>query len=247
MTAAATSPQHASLRDGVWAQFFAFVRRPTLPDRATGMCAEAWPVLGKLLALDVLVMFVLAGTLAAVTRLGFVPPHSLLEQIKPSALVLAALALGAPVAEELLFRSWQSGRAGHIGALLIALGALALAGVTLGAGHSVPRAAGAAAVLLVGLGSALWWLRRGRAKPAMGWFQRHYAPFYFAATGLFALAHMTNFTGAMAWTLVPLTLPQFSIGLMLGYVRVRFGLWSSMLLHATHNGLFMLLLVAGVG
>ena len=35
--------------------------------------------------------------------------------------------------------------------------------------------------------------------------------------------------------LLPLVLPQFILGMLLGYVRVRIGLWSAILLHAAHN------------
>ena len=49
----------------------------------------------------------------------------------------------------------------------------------------------------------------------------------------------------MSWAVLPFTLPQFVVGLMLGHLRVRYGLWASVLLHAMHNGLFVLLLLAG--
>ena len=49
------------------------------------------------------------------------------------------------------------------------------------------------------------------------------------------------------WAALPFTLPQFVVGLMLGHVRVRYGLWASVLLHAAHNSLFVLLLLAGTG
>lgn len=245
MTAAATSLQRASIRGGAWAQFLAFLRRPALPDRASGIRAEAWGVLGKLLALDVLVMILLIAAMALATRLGFTAPRSLLEHIKPGPVVLGFIAIGAPIAEELLFRSWQSGRPGHVGAWLIAVAAVGLAVVTLAQGGSTPRAFGALAILVIGLVLAGWWLWSRRGRPAMRWFQRHYAWFYYGAAGLFAAAHLTNFAGGTSLAMLPLTLPQFSIGLMLGYVRVRFGLWASVLLHAAHNSLFVALLLAG--
>jgi hypothetical protein len=245
MTADATSPLRINDTRGAWAQFFAFVRRPALPDRATGLRAEAFPVVAKLLALDVLLMMVLVAAFALVTQFGVKPPRSLLEHLQPSPLLLGFIAVGAPLGEELLFRSWQSGRPGHIGALLLTLATLGLAGLMIADGRSAPRVLAALGVLAVGLGLAVWWLWSRRQRPAMRWFQRHFAWFYFGATAVFAAAHITNFAGGVSAAMLPLTLPQFAVGLMLGYLRVRFGLWASVLLHAAHNSLFILLVLAG--
>ena len=38
-------------------------------------------------------------------------------------------------------------------------------------------------------------------------------------------------------------LPQFVIGAILGYTRVTYGLWASILLHALHNGAFISLVL----
>ena len=243
MNASVTSPRRAAFREGVWAQFLAFVRRPALPDRAVGIRAQAWGVLAKLLVLDILVMCALMALFSAAFRLGIPAPHSLLEHLKLSPALLGFIAIGAPFAEELIFRSWQSGRSGHIGALLLTLATLGIAFVTLSDGRSAPRVFAALGVLVVGLGLAAWWLWKQRGRPAMPWFQRQFAWFYYGATFVFAAIHITNFAG-VSLALLPLTLPQFSIGLMLGYVRVRFGLWADVLLHVAHNGLFLMLVAA---
>ena len=44
-------------------------------------------------------------------------------------------------------------------------------------------------------------------------------------------------------SLLPLVLPQFVIGAILGYTRVTYGLWASILLHALHNGAFISLVL----
>ena len=36
--------------------------------------------------------------------------------------------------------------------------------------------------------------------------------------------------------LLPLVSPQLVVGSILGYVRVHYGLWASMMLHGLHNG-----------
>jgi len=90
----------------------------------------------------------------------------------------------------------------------------------------------------------VWWLRR---HPPMPFFSRHFAWFYIAASLLFALAHLTNYTQGTALILLPLVIPQLIIGLILGYARVTYGLWSDMLLHILHNGLLISLVVMQKG
>jgi membrane protease YdiL (CAAX protease family) len=244
MTAAATSPHRAPAERGAWAQFFAFVRRPVLPDRATGVRAQAFPVIGKLYLLDVLVMVTLMGAAALAQRMGLAMPDNLVSHVPQTPLVLGLIAVGAPLAEETLFRSWLSGRPGHIGALLALLLTAGLTWWMVGDGKDVTRDLTALGVLIGGLGFAGWWLWSRRKRPAWAWFQRHFAWLYYGVTAIFAAAHMTNFVQGMSWAVLPFTLPQFVVGLMLGHLRVRYGLWASVLLHALHNSLFVMLLLA---
>lgn len=60
--------------------------------------------------------------------------------------------------------------------------------------------------------------------------------FYFTVL-TFGFAHITNYTNlGQIWYIVPiLVTPQISIGFFLGYVRVRYGLVWSIILHAIHN------------
>jgi membrane protease YdiL (CAAX protease family) len=46
---------------------------------------------------------------------------------------------------------------------------------------------------------------------------------------------LANFDEGSLAILLPLVLPQFILGMMLGYLRVRFALWAAILLHAAHN------------
>ena len=47
---------------------------------------------------------------------------------------------------------------------------------------------------------------------------------------------------------LPLVLPQLVTGTMLGYLRVHYGLWASIMLHALNNGAFIsLVLLASSG
>jgi len=239
MAGVVTSPQSP----GVWRRFGAFVRRPQLPEQATGVRLAAFPVLGKLLALDLLLMALLIGVAAGASALGLEMPAHMLDDLELGPLLLGFILLGAPLGEELLFRGWLSGKPGHVGALVI-IGLSALAASIL-AGLGLPLVAvglaGAALVL------AAWQLWRKRGRPPMAFFARNFRWFYFGSALAFASIHLTNFTEGNALVLLPLTLPQFLLGLILGYARVHFGLWSSILLHAAHNSLFVGLLLAGAG
>ena len=64
---------------------------------------------------------------------------------------------------------------------------------------------------------------------------------------VFALAHLTNYSQVAVLILLPLVVPQLLFGLILGYARVTYGLWSDMLLHMMHNGLLIGLVVLQKG
>ncbi|WP_299103775.1 CPBP family intramembrane glutamic endopeptidase [uncultured Tenacibaculum sp.] len=65
--------------------------------------------------------------------------------------------------------------------------------------------------------------------------------FYFFAV-IFGLVHITNFTMTTNVLLLApiLVLPQIVLGCYLGFIRVKFGLGWSMLLHACYNAFFIL-------
>jgi cyanate permease len=47
--------------------------------------------------------------------------------------------------------------------------------------------------------------------------------------------------------LIVLVVPQLIAGLIFGYARVTYGLWSDMMLHMMHNGLLVGLIVLSKG
>lgn len=227
-----------------WQGFFGFVRRPTLPDRAAGVGAAGFGAIARLFPLDLLLMVVLIGAIGALTLFGFELPEHALEQLEIGLPLIAFIIVGAPIGEEILFRGWLSGRPGHVLSLvaLVAAGALAL----VAAGALSPPMGGLVALALIALGVALavgllWGFRR---RPAWSWFQRHFAWFYFASALAFAAIHLFNFGQVASATALPLTLPQFVLALILGYVRVIHGLWASVLFHAMHNAVFIGMVLA---
>jgi len=72
--------------------------------------------------------------------------------------------------------------------------------------------------------------------------------FYLLAI-LFGAIHISNYDSRV-WILMPLlVLPQCVLGLLLGFVRIQYGLGWAMLIHAFHNGCLMapLLIVLALG
>jgi membrane protease YdiL (CAAX protease family) len=223
------------------------VRRPALPDRASGPRLPAFRGLFQLLALDLLLMIVLIGGLAGLTALGLEMPGHLLRDLELGLPLIAFIVIGAPLGEELVFRGWLSGRPGHVGASLAILAAALLGGAAMLLLPGMRGVFALVALTVLGLmvAAVLLWRKRGR--PPMSWFARHARWFYLLSAVAFASIHLTNFSEGNAALLLPLTLPQFLLGLILGYVRVMFGLWASVLMHAMHNTLFISLVLAGVG
>ncbi|KEO89791.1 hypothetical protein EH31_11605 [Erythrobacter longus] len=213
---------------GEWRRFGAFLKRPSLD---VGVQNEGAPtVLARIFALDMAAMFVLIGLASALIAAGVYIPETALAGMEFTPGIIFAVVVGAPVMEEIVFRGWLSGKPGPIAALMLiaagASGALFL--------HTSAPAVGA----LIGLAAiiaALAALFILRARPAMDWFARGFPVFFWLATISFALVHLANFDEGSLAILLPLVLPQFILGAMLGYVRVRFALWAAIALHAAHN------------
>jgi membrane protease YdiL (CAAX protease family) len=242
MTGQVTIPGLARWTPVEWGQFAAFLRRPVLPRQVTGIRLAALGATLRLFALDLLAMALLIGIAALAMALGLHLPENAIDKLDLGPWWLLAIVVVLPIGEELTFRAWLSGRPGHVTAIVVLLAAAALAVL------STPQAYPILALgsLAIGIGLALgllFWLRH---RPPFPFFSRHFGWFYFIGALLFAAAHLGNYEGA-ALVLLPLVVPQLLVGLILGYARVTYGLWSDILLHMLHNGLLIGLVVLGKG
>lgn len=211
-----------------WKRLAAFLRRPTLSDdRITD---GALTVLGRIFALDILAMFALIIAASIAVAAGIYIPETALAGIEFTLPVIALVVIGAPLSEELLFRGWLSGKPGALLALL----SLGIGTAVFAAFHATIPYLGLGAMALGALG-ALAALILLRNHGAIGWFRMLFPLFFWLTAISFALVHLWNFDEGSLWVLLPLVLPQFILGMLLGYVRVRIGLWSAILLHAAHN------------
>lgn len=224
---------------GEWRAWKGFLAQPVLSDRPDLNFGRGVKAVAPLFALDLAIMALLIGSLGVVVSLGFEMPDHMLGEMKLTPGLIALIVLGAPLGEEILFRGWLSGRPGHVGAIL-----------ALAAGAGFAAAGGGGAVSAIGaIGGVLLapiFLFVFRGKSAMDWFQRHFRWFFWASVLAFAAIHLSNFAEA-GLSLLPLVLPQFVLATFLGYLRVRHGLWSSVLMHVLHNSVFAGLMLAGAG
>ncbi|MBU0695311.1 MAG: CPBP family intramembrane metalloprotease [Bacteroidetes bacterium] len=79
-------------------------------------------------------------------------------------------------------------------------------------------------------------------------FIKRFFPFHFYLTAIcFGLVHLSNFSNPFEYgfPVILLVMPQLFAGLILGYVRMRFGLSKSMMMHAAYNLIPALALIAG--
>ena len=226
VTDAARAP--AATMRGEWRRLGAFLRRPTLD--AGAQSGRPFVVLGRIYALDMLAMLVLVTLAGAAIAAGIYIPQTALAGQEFTPTLILMVVVGAPILEELGFRSWLSGNPGHLGALLL-LG-IGAAGFALTHGSSAIVGAAILAAALIGAVAALVILRK---RPPMRWFAALFPGFFWLSTLAFALVHLANFEEGSLGILLPLVLPQLILGGLLGYVRVRIGLWAAILLHAVHN------------
>ena len=211
-----------------WRRLAAFLKRPNLDVGAQNQ--GALKVLARIYALDIAAMALLIGLASALLAAGVYIPETALAGMEFTWEIILLVIIGAPVMEELAFRGWLSGKPGPI----LALALLGFGGIGFAFVQSSSPVGGAVLILagLVGAALALFFLRK---RPSMGWFAKGFPIFFWLSTIAFALVHLANFDEGSLAVLLPLVLPQFILGMMLGYVRVRFALWAAILLHAAHN------------
>ena len=72
-------------------------------------------------------------------------------------------------------------------------------------------------------------------------YRTHFKSMFYFSTILFAAVHLSNYKNiSHIWMLAPLlVIPQFVIGLNLGYVRMHYGLKWSILQHMIYNGIII--------
>lgn len=74
-------------------------------------------------------------------------------------------------------------------------------------------------------------------------WKKHLGVFFYLSVLVFGLMHLYNFSGQIGLLHVLLVLPQLSAGLVLGYIRMSYGIGASIFAHCVYNAIPVLLTV----
>ena len=246
------------------ASFLTYLSRPEYaagcPDKSAS--SKFWDVFRLWSLLFVVAILLAALILAAAGIAGYnIRQHTVLDLVfdKPLFVVVFFAFIWAPVVEELTFRMWlkfSPRKLGFSAALILVM--LAVMGLRLfSAQLGIPEEAlnysepgtfllYISSVLLIGSALSLVFKRAINKKAAKAFYSRHFRHIFLFSAALFALVHLLNYRElGQIWFFFPLLVaPQFFGGLVLGFVRMRYGLKWSVANHFIHNGITMLPVLA---
>jgi len=221
-----------------------FTVRPAYAAQPIGWGRELVVALAAVAAIHLVVTAAVLLPVSQWARGAGILPTPVPLDMSPGALVFSFVVI-APVTEELLFRGWLSGRVATLRFALYGAAALALllGSLAFPQGERAPMALAAVAAVFAGL--VHWGLTFRRDARVPEWFVRHFAPIVWGSSLVFGLIHLGNYAGFANPAGLLVVLPQTVGGLLLAYVRTRIGLVAAILYHATYNGLFAAMELAG--
>ena len=224
-------PRRPRLRDDL----IAYLRRPRATVASDSLPSFTW---AKLLALQFLSLILAAPLMAIGFGLVSEENYTADEGIPGIWLFVLAVA-AAPLLEETAFRLALTR---FNGAFLI-IGGVVLAIVS---GGLIPELLPVMLVIslaLVILGVAGLWSRQN-AERIGAWWERHFATLFYGSAVVFALYHLANYDFGGVSTLDVIAAPllvtaQFLGGILMGYCRVRLGIFPAMGQHAAYNAVLV--------
>lgn len=233
-----TSASDPSPSTSLLGDYFAFLKHPT-DDSRPGTPKEVFLQIWRLYTVHVLLIIPMAIGIQLISKWMISIEENklgdLLESI-PTYKFLFLAVLFAPLAEEILFRLPL--RFSRVNLLIpIALILLPLSShIIQRLDHRLPPSFLVWSIIGAFL-YALWALSLGRINQRTGeqFFARHLTKLVYGSSIVFALLHIMNYP-QQAWLAAPiLVLPQATLGLLLAYVRIKFGFWWSVFTHGLHN------------
>lgn len=241
-----SSSRAASNVPAVWREFFDFLRNPRLSTKQIAFGRTAVAEVGILLLLDWIVVFLFLAAALAVETAGVELPQEIEDDWTVFETILYVVILGPPI-EELIFRA---GLSGTKRAIILSVSPWLLVATLIGAYLIVGPIDPPIAVML-----SLAWLAATAAVMA---FQRNSGsvsdryrrlfPYAFWITsGMFGLMHVFNYEDPMRPAVLLMVIPQFTGGMMLGFVRVKYGMWANIAQHVSHNAFVVALFYAWPG
>lgn len=193
-----------------WLGLWQFVKKPIEERDQKQNNGYKLGQLCSILILDLAIMFVLILLISVVEEIGLIDAdsHKVLDfmQSKPLLGLFSAVII-APIFEEFFFRTYIVKR------------------------YSPIR-------LIAFLSDTFGIYSKEKIFPTLeSFWDRYYTYMVYFSAVVFAFVHIFNYElSTNIWLLSPvLVAPQFVMGLILAYFRVRFGLFWSMCFHALHN------------
>ncbi len=213
----------------------AFIKKPGLDRLPIIFRENPQKVFAYLLGLDFILMFFLSGLLAIA---GVEEMEHEVQKLLDNPILLALMAVVfAPLVEEAVFRLPLRYSTGNLLLPLLlvllfipSLVSPILSGVLIGV------------ILLLLL--IFYFFNQKKEQQLVAWlndsWKEKFPIVFWFFTLAFAALHLTNFSDVVPFYLVPiLILPQFALGIIIGYIRVGWGFWYGVLFHAIHNGIFV--------
>ena len=199
-------PAYASSMAQEWRRVGNFLLSPTLDPN--GSSRSPLVTLARVYVLDLAIMFGLLTLVALVMAAGIELPRTAIADMEITFQLVLLVVIGAPVLEELAFRSWLNGKPGWLVSLLL----LALAGIGgafWGVFHTGDAAvAGVAAIMLGAAPLCIIALALLRNRSAPGWYRIIFPGAFWLSAAGFALIHVANFAEQPWYAVLPLVLPQ---------------------------------------
>lgn len=235
-----TAPNHPLSRAlDIVREIPAYLKRPTVLSPIGLRSRSGWAVLGTMEVLHIAGLFLVVLPLIGLWQQAMhLPAPDAFDKL-PSGWLLPFTVLIAPVAEEMVFRGWQTGRPRALW-LLACSGLFAL--LVVGT-KAIPPLVLAGSLLALAVAALVGWIiLRKRQTPVR--YRAAYPLVFWIVALLFAGVHLTNYPSVSLWSL-PMVLPQFWAALMLGFTRQRIGLPAAMLQHMGANAATMALVHFG--
>ena len=193
-----------------WRRVGAFLKWPTLDVSAQD--GAPLRVLLRIYALDLVMMLGLIIIASIVVAAGVELPRTALAEMEIDWGLAALVIIGAPLLEELIFRSWLSGRAGWLVAVFI-MGVAGVGALIWGASYTgEAAAAGVGLSFVIGALCAVIALIVLRKRATPRWFATIFPGAFWLSTIAFALVHVFNFDDVSILVVLPLVIPQFVLG-----------------------------------
>ena len=233
------SPELAS--KSLLGTYFQFLRSPSLtaPSEVLPKSKARNHIL-RLYSLHFLLLLIVLSVIFPVLKALGLENSSLMEnefENIPAVFLFLMVVVAAPLIEESIFRLPL--RAFALNVLLSSsLVAILLASFLTSFVEALSSWVPVLLLMLIGLNLYLW-LKRPRLMVFRQFYDQHPRVIFYGLTLLFSALHITNYS-LKAWPLLPLlVLPQTIIGMLLGFVRLRYGFRWGIFTHGFHNGCLM--------